>query len=270
MNNQNNNNNKKSILLPVIIVIVLAAVVVFGVSKLMKKDTSSDNIDDNNQQVQDNNKQPDDNKQPNNSGNGTSVIIPNNNTYDKDGAFLMAIDDVFTITGRGTSVTGRIERGTIKLNDEVQIIGLNHEVITTTVKGIEMFNKAYSQAEVGDSVGLLLKNVSREDVERGQVVAKTNSIKPIKKFEANVYMLTKEQKGRSTPIFNNHEALFYIRVASIIGTITLPDDVEKVSPGETSAMTAELTSDVAMEIGTTFTIREGGKTIGYGNVTKVY
>ena len=229
MNNQNG--NKKSILVPIIIVVVLAIAAVFGASKLIKKDTPVNN-DTNNQQVQETNTTNNDNT-TNSNGNSTGTVDPNTNlTYDKDGAFLMAIEDVFTITGRGTVVTGRVERGTIKLNDEVQIIGLNHEIITTTVTGIEMFRKQLDYAEAGDNAGILLKDISRDDVERGQVLAKPNSIKAATKFDADVYVLTKEEGGRHTPFFNNYRPQFYFKTTDITGVVTLPSNVEMVSPGD--------------------------------------
>ena len=265
----NQNRNKKSIVVPIIIVVVLAVAAVFGASKLMKKDTPVNN-DTNNQQVQETNTTNNDNT-TNSNGNSTGTVDPNTNlTYDKDGAFLMPIEDVFTITGRGTVVTGRIERGTIKLNDEVQIIGLDHEIITTTVTGIEMFRKSLDYAEAGDNAGLLLKDVSREDVERGQVIAKPNSIRAATKFDADVYVLTKEEGGRHTPFFNNYRPQFYFKTTDITGVITLPSDVEMVMPGDNVKMTVELISNVAMEVGTEFSIREGGRTVGKGTVTKVY
>ena len=265
----NQNGNKKSILVPIIIVVVLAIAAVFGASKLIKKDTPVNN-DTNNQQVQETNTTNNDNT-TNSNGNSTGTVDPNTNlTYDKDGAFLMAIEDVFTITGRGTVVTGRVERGTIKLNDEVQIIGLNHEIITTTVTGIEMFRKQLDYAEAGDNAGILLKDISRDDVERGQVLAKPNSIKAATKFDADVYVLTKEEGGRHTPFFNNYRPQFYFKTTDITGVVTLPSNVEMVSPGDNAKMTVELISNVAMEVGTEFSIREGGRTIGKGTVTKVY
>lgn len=267
MNNQNG--NKKSMLVPIILVVVLAIAAVFGASKLMKKDTPVNN-DTNNQQVQETNTTNNDNT-TNSNGNSTGTVDPNTNlTYDKDGAFLMAIEDVFTITGRGTVVTGRVERGTIKLNDEVQIIGLNHEIITTTVIGIEMFRKQLDYAEAGDNVGILLKDVSRDDVERGQVLAKPNSIKAATKFDADVYILTKKEGGRGTPLFNNYRSQFYFKTTDITGVITLSSNVEMVSPGDNAKMTVELIRNVAMEVGTEFSIREGGRTIGEGTVTKIY
>lgn len=245
----NKNCNKKFVLVAIIIVIVLAVVAVVGVSKLAKKDTSKTN----------------------NTVNSTETVDSDTNlSYDKDGAFLMAVEDAYTITGRGTVVTGRVERGTIKLNDEVQIIGLNHEIITTIVTNIEMSGKLVDYAEMGDNVGILLKDVSRDDVEIGQVLAKPNSIKAATKFDADVYVLTKEEGGRLTPLFNNYKPQFYFKTADITGLITLPKNVEKVNPGNNSKMTVELVSNVAMEVGTEFDIKEGGRIIAKGTVTKVY
>lgn len=265
----NNGNNKKFVIVPIIIVAVVVIIAIFGANKLMKKDTTPSN---DNQVEENTNVNETTETQNNTGGNTTGTVDPNTNlTYDKDGAFLMAIEDVFTITGKGTIITGRIERGTINLNDEVQIIGLDHEIITTTVTGIEMFRKELDYAEAGDNVGILLKDVGREEVERGQVIAKPNSIKATTKFEANVYILAKEEGGRHTPFFNNYRPQFYFRTTDITGVITLPDEVEMVNPGEDNVkMYVELISNVAMEVGTEFSISEDGCIVGRGTVTKVY
>ena len=278
MNNQPQNNyqqptnnpkNKKSLIVPVLIVLILIVVAVFGANKFLNKnnDTKQTETVDNNQTIENN-----DDTTNNSSGDTTGTVDSNTNlNYDKDGAFLMTIEDVFTITGRGTVVTGRVERGTINLNDEVQIIGLDKEIKTTVVTGIEMFRKQLDYAEAGDNPGILLKKISRDEVERGQVLAKPNSIKASAKFEANVYVLSKEEGGRHTPFFNNYRPQFYFRTTDITGTITLPSGVEMVNPGDKDVkMTVELISNVAMEVGTEFSIREGGRTVGKGTVTKVY
>lgn len=265
----NNKNGKRFPIVPIIIVVLLVVVAIFGASKIMKKNTTPSKPNEAiNENDTTNNK--DTNNGTNNNTSGT--VDPDTNlTYDKNGAFLMAIEDVFTITGRGTVVTGRVSRGTIKLNDEVQIIGLDKEIINTSVTGIEMFRKQLDYAEAGDNVGLLLKDVSREEVERGQVIAKPNSIKASKKFEATIDVLSKEEGGRHTPFFTNYRPQFYFKTTDITGTITLLNNVEMVSPGDKNIkISVDLVSNVAMEIGTEFSIREGGRTIGAGKITKVY
>ena len=193
-----------------------------------------------------------------------------NTTYDENGAFLFSIEDVFTITGRGTVVTGHVERGTVKIGDKVQIIGLNQEILTAEVTGIEMFRSTNNEATIGDNAGILLKDITREQVQRGQVLAKPNSIVAAKKFDADVYVLTPEEGGRQTPFVTNYSPQFYFRTITITGTIELPDGIEKVNSGESVSLTTTLVSNVAMEVGTEFSIREGGRTIGKGTVTKVY
>ena len=187
---------------------------------------------------------------------------------DTDKPFLMSIEDVFTITGRGTVVTGRVERGQLKLNDEVEIVGLK-DTKKTVVTGIEMFRKQLDYAEAGDNAGVLLRGISREDVERGQVLAKPGSVHPHKKFTAQVYVLSKEDGGRHTPFFTNYRPQFYFRTTDVTGVITLPDNVEMVMPGDDVAMTVELIAPIAVEKGTQFSIREGGRTVGAGVVSEI-
>ena len=187
---------------------------------------------------------------------------------DTDKPFLMSIEDVFTITGRGTVVTGRVERGQLKLNDEVKIVGLK-DTKKTVVTGIEMFRKQLDYAEAGDNAGVLLRGISREDVERGQVLAKPGSVHPHKKFTAQVYVLSKEEGGRHTPFFTNYRPQFYFRTTDVTGVITLPDNVEMVMPGDDVAMTVELIAPIAVEKGTQFSIREGGRTVGAGVVSEI-
>ena len=187
---------------------------------------------------------------------------------DVDKPFLMSIEDVFTITGRGTVVTGRVERGQLKLNDEVEIVGLK-DTQKTVVTGIEMFRKTLDYAEAGDNAGVLLRGVSREDVERGQVLAKPGSVKPHKKFTAQVYVLSKEEGGRHTPFFSNYRPQFYFRTTDVTGVINLPEGVEMVMPGDNVEMTVELIAPIAVENGTKFSIREGGRTVGAGNVSNI-
>ena len=187
---------------------------------------------------------------------------------DVDKPFLMSIEDVFTITGRGTVVTGRVERGQLRLNDEVEIVGLK-DTTKTVVTGIEMFRKTLDYAEAGDNAGVLLRGISREDVERGQVLAKPGSVKPHKKFTAQVYVLSKEEGGRHTPFFSNYRPQFYFRTTDVTGVITLPEGVEMVMPGDNITMTVELIAPIAVENGTKFSIREGGRTVGAGNVSNI-
>jgi len=189
-------------------------------------------------------------------------------TRDNDKPFLMSIEDVFTITGRGTVVTGRVERGQLKLNDEVEIVGLK-DTKKTVVTGIEMFRKQLDYAEAGDNAGVLLRGISREDVERGQVLAKPGSVNPHKKFKAEVYVLSKEEGGRHTPFFTNYRPQFYFRTTDVTGVITLPEGTEMVMPGDNVSITVELIAPIAVENGTEFSIREGGRTVGAGKVTEI-
>jgi elongation factor Tu len=186
----------------------------------------------------------------------------------KDKPFLMPIEDVFGIKGRGTVVTGRVERGIVKPGEEVEIVGFG-ETRKTTCTGVEMFRKTLDGGEAGDNVGCLLRGVEREDVERGQVLAKPGSIKPHTRFEAEVYCLSKEEGGRHTPFFNGYRPQFYIRTTDVTGSIALPEGVEMVMPGDNIKMTSELGSPVALEEGVRFAIREGGRTVGAGVLTKV-
>ena len=187
---------------------------------------------------------------------------------DTEKPFLMSIEDVFTITGRGTVVTGRVERGQLKLNDEVEIVGLK-ETRKTVVTGIEMFRKQLDYAEAGDNAGVLLRGVAREEVERGQVLAKPGSVTPHTKFKAQVYVLSKEEGGRHTPFFSNYRPQFYFRTTDVTGVIELPAGVEMVMPGDNVEMTVELIAPIAIENGTKFSIREGGRTVGAGNVSEI-
>ena len=187
---------------------------------------------------------------------------------DKDKPFLMPIEDVFTITGRGTVVTGRAERGTLKINSEVEIVGIR-PVQKTTVTGIEMFHKQLDEAWAGENCGLLLRGLKRDDVERGQVVVEPGSITPHTNFEANVYILSKDEGGRHNPFYSNYRPQFYFRTTDVTGVITLPEGTEMVMPGDTTEMSVELSQPIAMEEGLGFAIREGGRTVGSGRVTKI-
>ena len=187
---------------------------------------------------------------------------------DNDKPFLMSIEDVFTITGRGTVVTGRVERGQLKLNDTVEIVGLK-PTKSTVVTGIEMFRKQLDYAEAGDNAGVLLRGIDRSEVERGQVLAKPGTVHPHKKFKAQVYVLSKEEGGRHTPFFTNYRPQFYFRTTDVTGVVTLPEGTEMVMPGDNVTMTVELIAPIAVENGTKFSIREGGHTVGAGSVTEI-
>ncbi len=188
---------------------------------------------------------------------------------ENDKPFLMPIEDVFTISGRGTVATGRVERGTLKLSEPVEIVGVHEETQKSVVTGIEMFRKTLDYAEAGDNVGILLRGINRTDIERGQVVAKPGTVKCYRKFTAQVYVLTKDEGGRHTPFFNNYRPQFYFRTTDITGVITLPEGTEMCMPGDHVEMSIELIHPIAMEQGLTFAIREGGRTVGSGRVATV-
>ena len=185
-----------------------------------------------------------------------------------DGAFLMPIEDVFSISGRGTVVTGRIERGIVKVGEEIEIVGIK-DTVKTTVTGVEMFRKLLDQGQAGDNVGVLLRGTKREDVERGQVLCKPGSIMPHTKFEAEVYVLSKDEGGRHTPFFNGYRPQFYFRTTDVTGACDLPEGIEMVMPGDNVKMTVSLIAPIAMEDGLRFAIREGGRTVGAGVVAKI-
>ena len=188
--------------------------------------------------------------------------------HDNDKPFLMSIEDVFTISGRGTVVTGRVERGTLKINEEVEIVGLR-DTKKTVATGIEMFRKSLDEAQAGDNAGILLRGISRDEVERGQVLAKPGTVTPHTAFSASVYVLTKEEGGRHTPFFNGYRPQFYFRTTDVTGVVELPAGVEMVMPGDNVEMNVELIAPIALEEGTKFSIREGGRTVGSGVVSKI-
>jgi elongation factor Tu len=188
---------------------------------------------------------------------------------DTDKPFLMPVEDVFSITGRGTVATGRVERGVLKINEEVEIVGVKEETRKVVVTGIEMFRKLLDEAQAGDNIGCLLRGVQRTEIERGQVLAKPGSVHPHKKFTAQVYVLTKDEGGRHTPFFNNYRPQFYFRTTDITGVISLPEGTEMCMPGDNVEMTIELIHPIAMEQGLTFAIREGGRTVGSGRVATI-
>ncbi|WP_026565520.1 elongation factor Tu [Bacillus sp. UNC41MFS5] len=190
-------------------------------------------------------------------------------TRDTDKPFMMPVEDVFSITGRGTVATGRVERGVVKVGDVVEIVGFTEEPKSTTVTGVEMFRKLLDFAEAGDNIGALLRGVAREDIERGQVLAKPKSITPHTKFKAQVYVLSKEEGGRHTPFFSNYRPQFYFRTSDITGICMLPEGTEMVMPGDHIEMIVELIAPIAIEEGTKFSIREGGRTVGSGSITTI-
>ncbi len=183
--------------------------------------------------------------------------------------FLMPVEDVFTITGRGTVITGRIERGIVKVNEEVEIVGIREKAQKSTVTGVEMFRKLLDEGQAGENVGLLLRGTKREDIERGMVVIKPGTTTPHTNFEASVYILSKDEGGRHTPFFNNYRPQFYFRTTDVTGVVTLPDGTEMVMPGDNTEMSVELIQPIAMDEGLRFAIREGGRTVGAGRVTKI-
>ena len=188
---------------------------------------------------------------------------------DTDKPLLLPVEDVFSITGRGTVASGRIDRGAVRVGDEIEIVGIKPETQKAVVTGVEMFRKTLDYGEAGDNVGVLLRGIQREDIERGQVIAKPGSITPHTKFKAEVYVLTKEEGGRHTPFFNNYRPQFYFRTTDVTGTIVLPEGTEMVMPGDNVTIDVELIHPVAIENGTTFSIREGGRTVGSGIVTEI-
>jgi elongation factor Tu len=188
---------------------------------------------------------------------------------DKDKPFLMPIEDVFTITGRGTVVTGRVEQGMLKLGEEIEIVGIKEKTDKTVVTGIEMFRKMLDEAQAGDNAGILLRGTKKDDVQRGQVLAKPGSVTPHTKFEAQVYVLNKEEGGRHTPFFDNYRPQFYFRTTDVTGAVKLPDGTEMVMPGDNTQMSVELGQPIAMDEGLRFAIREGGRTVGAGRVVKI-
>ena len=190
-------------------------------------------------------------------------------TRDTDLPFLMPVEDVFTITGRGTVATGRVERGQLNLNDTVEIVGIAEETKSTVVTGIEMFRKLLPSAQAGDNIGALLRGIDRKEIQRGQVLAKPGSIHPHTKFKGQVYVLTKEEGGRHTPFFNNYRPQFYFRTTDVTGVVTLPEGTEMVMPGDNVEMAVELITPIAIEAGLRFAIREGGHTVGAGRVTEI-
>ena len=188
---------------------------------------------------------------------------------DTDKPLLLPVEDVFSITGRGTVASGRIDRGVVRVNDEVEIVGLKEDIQKAVVTGVEMFRKQLDEGLAGDNVGVLLRGVQRDEIERGQVIAKPGSINPHTKFKGEVYILTKEEGGRHTPFFNNYRPQFYFRTTDVTGSIELPAGTEMVMPGDNVTIDVELIHPIAVEQGTTFSIREGGRTVGSGVVTSI-
>jgi len=263
---QNPTKKKKNKSFVIIIIIVIIGILV-GTTLFNNKQDSTNNESNNNVDAGNNNEQ--NNNIQNNNSIG-KVEEGTNTSYDENGAFLFSIEDIFTMDSRGATATGKVERGKVKVGDSVQIIGINKEIITTKVVSIKTFRDTLEEASIGDNVGIILKDITRDQLERGQVLAQPNSIIASTKFDADIHMFTKEENGRHTPFFSNYRPQFYFRTADVTGTITLPEGTEMVMPGETTSLTVELILPIAMEVGTEFTIREGGRTVGKGTVTKVY
>lgn len=259
---QSHKKSKKCLaIIAVLVIIIIAGIVLFG--NQSQKETTN-NEQSNNSGVENNN------EQKNNNSTG-SVEAGTNTTYDENGAFLFSIEDVFTIRGRGTAVMGKVQRGKLKVGDTVQIVGLSEEILTTEVTGIEHLREQKEEITIGDiASGIFLKDITSEQVQRGQVLAKPNSIVASTKFDADVHILSKEEGGRHTPFFDGYRPQFFFRITDITGVIDLPDNIEMVNPGEDVSFTTTLVSNVAMEVGTEFYIREGGRTVGKGTITKVY
>lgn len=275
MNSQtslNSKSNKKVWGVIIILIIVIAVFCIFMITNSSKE--NDDQNTNKNQEVKNENQNSDDNKQTENeiSNEDREDVIYNiesEENYDENGNFLMYIEDVFTITGRGTVVTGQIQRGTVNIGDTIQIIGFDDE-ITTTVENIEQYRKDISSSKAGENVGILLKDVERTDVERGQVLAAPGTMLNGKTFDAKIYVFTQDEGGRGEAVTNNSTGLFYITVSDISGKITLLNDVESVSPGETADIKVTLDESAALEEGSIFVIRSGGRTIAKGRVTKIY
>ncbi len=268
-NYNNANNNKKSYaimgLAAIISICLCICICVFMYFKF--NDNNNNNVDISKQNVMDNNI----NKEDNSNNETKNIISSERPKFNVDDSFLMQVEDVTTFTGRGTVITGTIQRGTIKVNDQVQIIGLDKETKTTTVVGIERYGKTLDSAAAGvDIIGLLLKGIAEDDVERGQVVAEPNTISARTKFSAEAYILKREEGGRKNPFSEDYRPNFYFRTIDITGEIKLPNETKMVMPGDTINLDVALMSPVAMEIGTTFNIREGGRVVGRGKVTKIY
>lgn len=266
-------NHKIVVIIIAIIIVAVISIVLLLQSNKETKDNSNNNknssTNTHENSTNNTNANPESNKTTNPSVT-VGKIDPNTNlTYDENGAFQMYIEDVFTITDKGTVVTGRISRGTIYVGDEIQIIGIDGNVINTKVADIEQFRKSISSAKVGENVGINLEGVTREQVQRGMTVIKPNSMIATTNFQGTLHVYSKEEGGRHTSFFNNYRPQVYIVVADITGTIQLPEGVEMVSPGEDTTVSIQLDSPVAMEVGTKFTIREGGRTVGDGVITKV-
>ena len=287
MNNVPTEPTKKNNKTLIIVLLLVVVAVVVGVVLFLGKDKDKEQPEDNkqpNENVEQDNQVPEEEPTPDEDDIPTTTPDSETTTFtpdsgltsipevktDVNGTFLMNVEDVFTISGRGTVATGRIERGSVKVGDEVQIIGIRDEVLTAKVAGIEMFRQQLDYAEAGDNAGILFTDISREDVERGQVLAKPNSIAAKTKFHAYIEVLTSEQGGRHTPFFVNYRPQFYFRTTDITGNvIAFESGIEQVNPGDKVDITVELITPVAMEVGTQFTIREGGKTIANGIVTEV-
>ncbi len=263
--NNNLNNKKNNTLLIVLGCLLIVAAMLVLVNKVFLSESSNNN--GNTQNIHETSEVS--NKDTEESTTEESTVIDNDeDSFDKDGAFLMAIEDIFTISGKGTVVTGRVQRGSAKVGDEVEIVGIS-ETKKTTITEIVMFRDAVEFASAGDNAGFYLKDMTRDDLVKGQVIALPNSIKAYKKFEAEVYILSKEEGGRHTPFFNGYRPQFYFRTTDVTGVIELPAGTEMVMPGDNISMTIELITPIAIEKGLRFAIREGGRTVGSGVVADI-
>ena len=254
-----------------VIIIIVGLLIGLGAGYLIGNKTKKCDIQecpkcDNNRDATADTNESNNTDDSNNSDESNNTV---NTEYDKEGSFLLSIEDVFTITGRGTVVTGTVERGSIKLNDKVQIVGLGATNKIVEVVGIEAFRKQLDKAEAGDNVGLLLKDVAKEDVQRGQVLSTPNTIQAHTQFETKIHLLETDKGGRKTPLFNNFRGQFYFRTTDVSGTMIFPSNLEMINPGDDVEISITLNQNVALEVGTEFSIREGGKMIGTGTVTKI-
>lgn len=269
--NYNQSGNSKKILI-IVCIIAIICVLVFVYFKFIKADNKSENNNNPNNTITKSVEENTLNNINNSANSDNKTVSSNTNTaYDENGTFLMAIADVYTETNKGTVITGKIERGTINVNDTVQIIGLDNETKTTVVTRISKNGKTIlDTAKVGDDIGLLLKDIDRTEVSRGQVAVKPNSIKNVKKFDARVYVLKQAEGGSNNPFKNGYKPQIFCRVTDVTGVIKLQSSTKMVNPGETADMTIELVTPMAMEVGTKFNIRDGGRMVGTGTVTEIY
>ena len=278
------NEKKKFRLVPIIVVVILVIIGVVYVNKYFNKNSNNTTTEETNKTIEDNNYSNSDNEnntiipveKESNKANSKEIysetakaILDKENEYDQNGSFLMQIEDVFTVTGKGTVVTGKVLRGSIHLNDKVEIIGLDHKPVIVTIMGIEIFKKDFDMTLAGENASIYISDVHSSEVERGQVLAKPNSVNVGNKFEANIYALSEEEGGRHTPFFTAYNPQIYFRTTDINGTISLLDGIEMVMPGDNAHISVSLEKSVAMEVGTIFKIHEGGRIVAVGEGPKI-